>query len=298
MRMDQLSGLIALKVVAEKKNFRAAANELRVSPSALSQSIKQLEAKLGVALLSRTTRSTNLTEVGLQFLEAYGASLTQILTAIENVGTYASKPSGLLRLNLPRASYIQAIAPLLSGFQKSYPEISLELFFDDDFANIVDGGFDAGIRATELTEKDMSGLRISKPFKFVVAGSPEYFKKFGKPKHPKELLKHNCAFYRFGNGEYYRKWEFEENQRDFSVEVHGRFVCNDPMIMVDYATKGLGLIYHTDDALQHYIKEGLIELCLEKFAPSSDGYFLYFTSRSQVLPKLRAFIDYIKADKK
>ena len=163
MHLDQLNGLLALKAVADTRNFSAAARLFGVSPSAVSQTIKQLEQRLGIALLARTTRSTSLTEAGEMFLSQAGPALDHILAALEDVGTYAQKPSGLLRLNLPRQVYPSYIAPLLANFARKHPEITVELFFEDQVTDIVGKGFDAGIRLSDILAKDVVALKLFGP---------------------------------------------------------------------------------------------------------------------------------------
>lgn len=294
MRSDLLNNLIALKVIAEKKNFTSAANELGVSTSAVSQSIKQLEKKLSCTLINRTTRSLSLTEIGEKFLLQYKPALEQLLNAVDQVGSYSGKPSGLLRLNLPRASFPSVIEPIIIGFQKKYPEIKVELFFEDNLVDVVKDGFDAGIRLSELTAQDMIAVKISEPFSFFVAGSKEYFKTHGKPKHPKDLINHNCILYKFSNGSIYKRWEFESINGDINIEINGSTIINDPVILVELAKKGLGLIYHTEDMIKKSIQNNELEIVLEEFSPKSNGYYLYYPNYSQVSPKLRAFIDYTK----
>jgi DNA-binding transcriptional LysR family regulator len=294
MKIDILNGLIALKIVAEKNNFTTAAKEIGVSTSAISQTIKQLEKKLGCTLLNRTTRSISLTEIGAYFLSQYKPSLEQLLNTMEQMGTYTGKPIGTLRLNLPRGAWSVVIKPVLAGFQKKYPEIIVELFFEDNLVDMVSGGFDAGIRVSEMTAGDMTAIRVSKPFRFMVAGSPNYLKKHGIPKHPKDLLKHNCIHYKFAAGYIYKRWEFEENGRDISIETQGTLIVNDPLIITEMGVKDMGLIYLTDDILKHYVEKNELSFVLEDFASHSDGYYLYYPNVSQVSPKLRAFIDYMK----
>lgn len=298
MRTDLLNGLLALKWVAEKGTFTAAANEMGISTSAISQTIKQLEAQLGCVLLNRTTRSSSLTEIGHFFLQQYKPGLEQIFVAMEQLGRFTGKPWGTLRLNLPRGAWTSVIAPVLAGFQKQYPEITVEIFFQDSFADIAEGGFDAGIRPSEMTAKDMTAIRISPPFSFVVAGSPAYFKAYGRPEHPQELTQHNCVLNRFGEGTIYKRWEFVEAGRDFSVSVNGNLVINDTLVIVECALRGLGLIYTTDELIQKQVAQGELEICLSAFAPPSDGFYLYYPNLNQVSPKLRAFIDYLKAYKR
>lgn len=294
MKNENLNGLIALKCVAEKRNFRAAAEDLGLSTSAVSQAIKQLENRLGVTLLSRTTRSTGLTEAGEQFLAQALPALDQILTAMHNVGSLGQKPSGLLRLNIPRAIYRTSFPQLVESFTKKYPEVSVELFFDDAQADVAKGGFDAGIRGSEILDQDMVAMKLIGPVKYIVAGSPKYLDKFGRPKHPKDLLTHNCLRARFGNTSIYDRWEFETKGKEFSVQVKGNIIMNDSNFILDAAVKGMGLVYTVEETILDFIKSGKLEVILPQFATSSVGYYIYYPKRSQMLPKLRAFVDHIK----
>jgi DNA-binding transcriptional LysR family regulator len=293
MMNDQLDGLLALKLVAEKRNFTAAAKELGVSPSAVSQAIKQLEGRLGVALLTRTTRSTGLTEAGERFLSQAGPALDQILAALDEVGTYAAKPRGLLRLNLPRVIYPSYLAPIIASFVKKHPDISVELFFEDAQADVVERGFDAGIRLSDILAKDVVAMKLFGPVRFVIVGSPKYFNKMGRPKHPKELLSHNCMCVRLGAG-LYDRWEFEHRGSAFQVQVKGSLIFNDSLLLMNAAIDGLGLMYSTEDAVRDKVSAGKLEIVLNQFSATSTGFYLYYPKRSQVLPKLRAFIDHIK----
>ncbi|MHB8622979.1 MAG: LysR family transcriptional regulator [Sulfuricaulis sp.] len=297
MYHDQLNGLLALKIVADTRKFTAAAKMLRVSPSAISQTIKQLEQRLGVALLSRTTRSTSLTEAGARFLYQAGPALDQILVALENVGNYAEKPSGLLRINLPRQIYPFYVAPLITGFIKKHPEITIELFFEDQTSDVVEKGFDAGIRLSDILAKDVVAIKLFGPVRFVTAASPKYLDRMERPKHPKDLLAHNCIRPRLG-ATLYEKWEFEHKGKAFQVQVKGSLILNDSLLMLDAAVDGAGIVYSTEDAIRNEVRSGKLEIVLNQFACSSTGFYLYFPKRSQVLPKLRSFIDHIKSENK
>jgi DNA-binding transcriptional LysR family regulator len=296
MKADQLSGLIALKAVAEKRNFTAAAEMLNISASAVSQAIRQLEKRLGVALLSRTTRSTSPTEAGERFLSEAGPALDQIIHAMQSVGTYSKKPSGLLRLNLSRAAYPSLMAPLITSFCRKFPDITVDLFFDDGLSDVVSKGFDAGVRLSEMMARDMVATRLSGPMRFVVVGSPKYFKRMGTPKHPKDLLSHDCIRMRVGENELYDHWEFEDRGKDFTVEVKGSLILNDSVLGVTAALEGGGLLYYAEELMRDELKSGELVVVLEKYAAHSDGFYLYYPKRSQVLPKLRAFIDHLKEE--
>ncbi len=294
MRLDQLNGLMALKAVADARNFTTAAKVLGVSPSAVSQTIRQLETRLGITLLARTTRSTSLTEAGERFLVQAGPALEQLLSAMGDMGTYAAKPSGLLRLNLPRQIYPTYVAGLIASFREEYPDITVELFFEDHQSDVVATGFDAGIRLSDILAQDVAAVKLVGPVKFVTVASPAYLNRFGRPGHPEDLLDHRCICPRFGSGAYER-WEFEEKGVEFSVHVRPSLIMNDPLLMLDAAVAGSGIVYSTDIAVQGMIERGELEMVLPTFACESSGFYLYFPRRSQVLPKLRAFIDHIKA---
>lgn len=291
MEKDQLDGLLAFKLVAEKRNFTAASDDLGVTTSAISQMVTLLEKRLKVALLTRTTRSVTLTEAGAKFLEQISPALDQILTAQEEVRTYASKPSGLLRLNMPRFLYPIYLAPVITSFSEKYPDITIELHFEDHASNIFENGFDAGIRLSDILAKDMVAIKLFGPINFVIAASPKYLNKMGRPKHPKDLLTHNCLRARLGNY-IYERWEFEDKGKEFQVQVKGSMIFNDSLLMMDAALDGAGLIYTTEDAVKKHLKSGKMEIVLEKYKATSEGFYLYFPKKAQVLPKLRAFIDH------
>lgn len=294
MQTDQLNGLIALKEVADKRSFTLAADSLGISPSAVSQIVKQFEERVGVSLLSRTTRSTSLTEAGERFLNSASPAIDQILASIEELKSYAEKPSGVLRINTPRAIFHSYLAPLITSFQLKYPDVIVELFFEDQTSDVVESGFDAGIRLSDILAKDMVAIKLFGPVRFVTAASPKYLNKMGRPKHPKDLLSHNCLRSRFGNAGLYDKWEFENKGQELKVQVKGSIICNDSFVMKTLALEGNGVIYTTEDSILDLVKEKKLEILLSQYVTSSTGFYLYYPSRSQVLPKLRAFVDHLK----
>lgn len=297
MEKDQLDGLLAFKLVAEKRNFTSASNELSVTTSAISQMVTQLEKRLNVALFTRTTRTVTLTEAGEKFFETIIPALDQILVAQEQVKSFASKPSGLLRLNMPRILYPAYLAPIIQSFSDKYPDITIELHFEDQSSDIFENGFDAGIRLSDILAKDMVAIKLFGPIHFIIAASPKYLNNKGRPKHPKDLLNHNCLRTRLGNY-IYERWEFEEKGKEFQVQVKGSMIFNDSLLMTEAALDGSGLIYTTEEAVKKHIKTGKLEIVLEKYKTTSDGFYLYFPKRAQVLPKLRAFIDHFHSMKK
>lgn len=293
MQRGDLDGLVALLTVAEKRSFTAAAAALGVTPSAVSQSVRALEQRAGVALLARTTRDVAPTEAGRRFLERARPAVDDILDAFREAASLGDRPSGLLRLNVPRVALPSLIEPILAEFCARYPEVQIEIHVDDRLANIVTEGFDAGIRIGELVEADMVAVPLSAPFKLAVVGSPDYFARHGRPQRPEELKQHACINFRQSDRSLYR-WEFEEGGREFALAVDGPVIANEANVMISAAVMGLGLAYLLDPVAEPLCRRGLLERALEPFCPQTPGFFLYFPSRHQVLPKLRAFIDFAR----
>jgi DNA-binding transcriptional LysR family regulator len=297
MDKNQLDGLLALKLVTDKRNFTAAAQALRVSPSAISKMIRQLETRLGVTLLTRTTRTTSLTEAGERFLSQAGPGLELILAAMEDAGSLAEKPAGRLRLNAPQMIYPNFLKEVVSSFSKKYPDVSVEIFLENAATDVFERGFDAGIRVSDILAKDMVALKLFGPIRWVVAGAPGYLDRFGRPKHPKDLLSHNCICGGAGN-RVYDRWEFESKGKAFEVQVKGSLILNDLLLVLDATLDGAGLVYTTEDLIIDKVEAGSLEIVLGEYAPTSTGYYLYYPQRSQVHPKLRAFIEHVKAYQK
>ena len=297
MDKNQLDGLLALKLVADKRNFTAAAKTLRVSPSAISKMIRQLEARLGVTLLTRTTRATSLTEAGERFLGQAGPALELILAAMGDAGSFAEKPAGRLRLNVPQLIYPNFLKAVVASFVKKYPDITVELFFENAATNIFERGFDAGIRVSDILAQDMVALKLLGPIRWVIAGAPAYLEHVGRPKHPKDLLSHDCIC--VGAGErVYDRWEFENEGKEFAVQVRSSLVMNDATLALDAALDGFGLLYANENAIMDKVEAGKLEIVLDRYAAASAGIYLYYPHRSRVHPKLRAFVEHVKAYQK
>ena len=294
MNTGQLDGLVAFKLVADKQNFAAAAAILKISPSALSQAIKSLEARLGVVLLSRTTRTTRLTEAGQRFLQQAGPAIDQILGALKELDDSAQKPTGLLRLNMPRLVYPSYLAPIIASFTQRYPEVAVEVFLEDGTSDVIAAGFDAGIRLSDILARDMVATKLFGPIRFVTAGAPAYFAKAGRPMHPRDLLAHNCIRGRLGLQRLYDRWEFERDGVALDVQVRGSLIMNDSYLMVQAASDGMGIIYTMQGAIRNELAAGTLELVLEDFAATSAGFFLYYPKASQAMPKLKAFIEHTR----
>lgn len=298
MRPELLDGLLPFLQVAERRSFTAAAAELRVTRSAVSQAVKALEARLGVALLARTTRDVALTEVGAAFHAALAPAIGAIATAAEAARTAAGRPSGTLRLNIPRIA-AGAIAPLLARMRRSCPDVTVELFSDDRLANIVEGGFDAGIRLGETLQQDMVSVRLTPPDRLVVVGAPGYLAQAGHPAHPRDLAAHECINFREPTRGGLYAWEFEEpgpggTVREFRVAVSGGVIVNDSDLKLRAAIAGLGLAYELESVARAHLEAGRLAVTLAGYAPATPGLFLYFPARAQALPKLRAFLALVR----
>jgi DNA-binding transcriptional LysR family regulator len=292
---DDLSGLNALLSVAEKKSFTAAAAELRVTPSAVSQTISALEHRLGVRLLQRTTRSVGLTEAGARFIARLKPAIDGVHDAFESLGELRDRPAGLLRLTVPRMGYEQVLAPILRAFLAAHPDIDLDVSIDDAFADIVEQRFDAGIRIGEMVERGMIGVRVSGDLRMAVVGSAAYFGARGKPKHPRDLHAHDCINYRRRSLGIVYRWEFTENGKDFEIAVNGRLLINDGDLMVSAALDGLGIAYVVESSVRAHLADKRLVRVLDSFCVSFPGFFLYYPSRTHVAPKLQALVDFLKA---
>jgi DNA-binding transcriptional LysR family regulator len=292
---EDLSGLHALLAVVDKRSFTGAALALRVTPSAVSQSVRALEERVGVRLLQRSTRSVGLTEAGERFVARLRPALADVQAAFAALGELRDEPSGLLRLNVPRLGFNQILEPHLAAFLAAYPKIQLDLVLDDGFVSIIEQGFDAGVRIGEMVERDMVAMRIGQDERAAIVGSPAYFSVRGKPKHPRELQQHDCINYRrISSGEVYR-WEFTDKGREIEIAVSGRLVVNDLDAMLSAACRGIGLAYMFESTVREQLASGALVRVLDSFCPPFPGFYLYYPSRAQLAAKQKALIDFLKA---
>lgn len=297
MRLKQLDGLIAFWKVAEHKGFSAAAAELEVSPSALSQSIRHLETRLGIRLLNRSTRSVSLTEAGEAYLARIGPALGQVVEAGEELNVLQGRPAGTLRLNAARVSIAMVLQPILAGFLQEYPHVQIDLTNDVGFVDIVERGFDAGVRMGESVQQDMVAVPLGGPVTMAVVASPAYFKRFPAPRHPDELNHHNCVRFRFsGTGTIY-KWEFNVEGRPVEYEIQGGLTISDTMFSLDAALEGVGLAYTFEQLAEPHIRAKRLTRVLTEFSPTFPGFYLYYPSRHDQPTKLKALIEFIGRSK-
>jgi DNA-binding transcriptional LysR family regulator len=290
-RVDAFSGLAEFLAVARHASFRAAAAELRVTPAAVSQAVRALEGRVGLPLFQRTTRSVALTEAGAEFLARLRPAAADIGEALDSLAEIRGRPAGSLRLSVPRIALDLVILPVLPEFRRACPDVKVEIEVDDASVDLTAGRLDAGIRIGEFIERDMIAIRLTPDFRWLVLGTPSYFAARGRPRTPQDLIKHECIGYRYPTAKAVARWEFTRGGREFSLDPPGSIIVNDHLTMVALAGLGLGLAYTADLVAARDLASGELEPVLGSHLPTKPGLFLYFPARSQVQPKLRAFID-------
>jgi len=294
MATQRLPAVFAFARVAHHASFTRAATELEVSPSALSQTVRSLEAQLGVRLLNRTTRRVGLTEQGERFLQQVAPGLQQIDAAFQDLDFLRDRPAGHLRINLPRIAAERLVLPRLPAFMARYPEVQVELFVDPSLADLVSGGFDAGIRLGECLAKDMIALPVGAMQRQVIVGAPDYFRRYPPPHTPRDLVAHPCIRYRRSNGRL-MLFEFTRDGRDFEVEVAGRLVANDSELSLQLAREGLGLAQVFESQAAADVADGRLVRVLDDWQAPFPGFYIYYPAREHLPPKLRVFIDHLRA---
>lgn len=286
--------LQAFLAVARARSFTGAGRELGVSRSAVSQSVQQLEERLRVVLVQRTTRSVALTDAGRRLVESVGPALAQTAAALAEVSAKPGEVVGRLRLSVPHMAVPLILEPVLPAFHERYPRVEVEIVLDERLVDIVAGGFDAGVRLTESIERDMVQVRLTDGFRFLVVGTPSYFARRGRPQRPKDLLEHECITFRSPtNGALYA-WELERGRKSWRVPVQGRIVTNDGLLCSTLAKRGMGLAYAPETWIREERSRGELEVVLEAYAPTVPGFFLYFPSRGQRSEPLRHFVETAK----
>ena len=291
MSTPRLHSLAEFLAVARHRSFTAAAAELGITPSALSQAVRQLERRVGVALLTRTTRSVSLTEAGRRLFERASPAVDEALEALRGLNARTGQLTGTVRLNVPEAAIPAVIDAVLPVFSARHPHVQVEVQVENRLVDIVEQGFDAGIRLEEFLERDMVHLRLTDPFRFIVAGAPAYLEKHGTPERPRDLLSHDCICYRTGTSGAPWAWELVRGKRLWRLAVRGPVVTNDAHLINTLVEAGIGLGYVIEPMVAESFRRGTLRRVLEPYAAEVPGWFLYFPSRQQVSPTLRAFID-------
>ena len=289
MNRTEFAELNAFAAIAARGSFARAAAHLGVTPSALSQTIRQLEERVGVRLLNRTTRSVAPSEVGARLLARLRPTLDELDAAVADLATASDRPAGSLRINSPKVCAERIIAPMLGRFTAAYPDITLELVVEDALVDIVAGRYDAGIRLGERVARDMIAVPVSAPMRLHAVASPSYLARAGRPRHPRDLRTHRCIAVLLPRGERYR-WEFERDGKSVEVAVTGPLVTNNNTVAMRAALDGAGIAFVFDLEVEAYLATGELEAVLAPWCPRFPGLYLYYPSRRQVPPALRAFI--------
>ncbi len=289
---ETLAGLAAFRSVARLGSFTRAADAAGVSPSAVSQGVRALEARLGVRLLHRSRRRVTLTEAGRAFLEQIDAPLDRIDIAMQQARAGSGQPSGLLRINLSRLAADLLVVPRLPDFLARYPDIQVELFTDDTLSDLVAGGFDAGIRLGQSLAQDVVARPIGGAQQRIVVGTPDYLRRHGVPAAPGDLAVHDCIRFRLPGSGRIEAWRFAEAGGAIDLDVHGRLIFADDRFVREAARDGLGLSRQFMQSIAQDLAAGRLVEVLADYRCAQPGFYLYFPARELMAPKLRVFVDF------
>lgn len=293
MRGSDYAELRAFAAVAEHGNFARAAARLGISASALSQTIRTLEERMGIRLLNRTTRSVAPSEAGQRLLSKLLPALADLDQAVADVSALRDTPAGLLRINAPRVAIVHGLAPLIAPFHAAFPDIVMDIIVDDKLSDIVADRFDAGIRLGEMVEKDMVSVKLGGEMRLVVVASPDYIARHGMPDTPRDLRDHSCVVSRWPTDGSLYHWEFERGDEKLEVAVSGPLSTTDNDLMLRAVLDGVGIGYLFDYHVAEHITAGRLVSVLDDWTPPFPGFHLYYPSRRQMPPPLRAFVDFV-----
>jgi DNA-binding transcriptional LysR family regulator len=295
MPRDNLNDVIAFLAVAREQSFTKAAAKLGVSQSALSLTIRALEERLGLRLLSRTTRSVAATEAGQRLLRTVGPRFDEISTELAALSELREKPAGTIRITAGEHAAEAVLWPALARLLPDYPDINVEICIDYGLTDIVAEHFDAGIRLGEQVAKDMIAVRIGPDMRMAVVGAPSYFARSARPKKPQDLTAHDCINLRLPTHGGLYVWEFEKGGRELKVRVEGQLVFNNIALRLNAALSGLGLAYLPEDTVQAYIADARLIRVLGDWCPSFSGYHIYYPSRRQHAPAFAVLLDALRS---
>jgi DNA-binding transcriptional LysR family regulator len=294
MTHAKVNDLQAFLAVARDRSFTKAADRLGITPSALSHTIRVLEERLGVRLLARTTRNVAPTDAGERLMRSIAPLFDQITAEVEALGEMRDKPRGTIRITCTDDQIESCLRPMLAGFLKTYPDVTLEFYVDYGFTDVIEERFDAGIRLGEAISKDMIAVRIGPDWRLVVVGSPDYFDRHAAPKSPRELTGHACVNIRHRPSSAIYAWEFEKNGKPFTVRVEGQLVFNSIMHVLNAAVDGIGLAYVPEELAAPYLADGRLKQILGSWCPYFQGYHLYYPNRRQTSPAFSAFVEALR----
>jgi DNA-binding transcriptional LysR family regulator len=293
VRHGALDGIETVLAIARHKSFRKAAAELGVTPSAVSQTVRALEARIGAALFLRTTRSVGLTEAGERFLARAKPAFEELIAASQAARELGQKPTGLLRITAPRAAVPILLEPLIASFCQAYPEVEMEIGANEERVDLATQGFDAGIRMGKFVAADMVALRLTPPFRFMVFASPDYLRGRKRPERIDDLSSHACLRMRRPDGAI-APWLFVSGNKAVEAAVAGPFIANDFPTLMGAAIQGVGLTQLPEPTAAQAVRQAKLVPLLASFAPMTQGMFLYYPRLKQMPPKLRAFLDHLK----
>jgi DNA-binding transcriptional LysR family regulator len=289
-----LNALAVFALVAEERSFRAAADRLGVTRSAVSQTMRRLEETLGIALVQRTTRSVSLTEAGERLHAEVAPAIADLRAAIEATGNLRERPRGQLRLAVSSIAERFLSGPLLASFGEAHREIQIDITVTDEEFDIVAEGYDAGVRLGEVIERDMVAVPVAGEERQLAVCSPGYRDRFGVPSHPADLAAHRCIGWRPAPKVAPYRWEFAERGKEFSVAVAPEITTNDMALMIKLAVAGAGITFGMEESFRAWIDRGELISILEDYCPRFAGFYLYYPSRRNVAPKLRALIEHLR----
>lgn len=279
--------------IARHRSFRRAGLDLGVSASALSHALKGLETRVGIRLLNRTNRSVTLTAAGEELLAAISRPFDDIEQAVDRLNRYRDTPTGRIRINIPVEAATLLIGPILREFVDRYPDVELDVAVSNHLVDVTEGGFDAGIRYGGTVPTDMVAQRLSADIRWVVAGSPAYFDRYGTADHPDDLAAHRCLRFRIGDDSIY-KWEFERAGEEIAVDVPGSLIFDDSRAILAALVGGVGLMYAPEPLIAPLVANGSVRLILEDWAPVGSGFYAYYSSTRQLPTGLRLLIALIR----
>lgn len=292
--MQNFNDLAAFAAVAKERSFTRAAAKLGVSPSALSQTIRNLEERLGLRLLTRTTRSVAPTEAGERLLRKIAPRFEEIEAELAALNELRDKPAGTVRITAGEHAAISVLQPALKRFLPDYPDIQVEIIIDYGLTDIVAEGYDAGVRMGEQVAKDMIAVRIGPDMRMAVVASPAYFEKYPRPKSPQDLTAHKCINIRLPTYGGLFPWDLEKNDREVKVRGDGQLVFNSLSMRLSSALDGLGVAYMPEDQALPYVADGRLVRVLKDWCPSFPGYHLYYPSRRHSSPALALLTDVLR----
>ncbi len=296
--MPDFNALAVFALVAEERNFRAAADRMGVTRSAVSQTIRRLEETLGIALVSRTTRSVSLTEAGERLYAETAPALSDMRGAVEAAANRQDRPRGKLNLAVSSIAESFLSGPLLAAFAEENPDVKLHITVTDEEFDIVAEGYDAGVRLGEVIAQDMIAVPVSGNQRQLAVASPAYLKRFGTPAHPRDLGQHRCIGWRVGPHVAPYRWEFAEDGKEFAVAVSDTITTTDMALMVSLSIAGAGISFGMEDTFRQPLARGELVPVLEDFCPWFPGFYLYYPSRRNMAPKLRALVDHLRQFRK